>query len=658
MNTPKISVKNIVLSLAGSSYYVKRAIVIAVDLGILAFGLWCAVFLRIETIWPVMWSSYSWLFAALPFFSFPVFVFLGLYRAIIRFTNLDSLWLVCKAALSSTLVLIALVLICGRDGFPRSVPVFYFLIIVTLLGCSRLAFRILYLRYCRADSSAKRVLIYGAGDSGSQLLIAFQHSYRFIPVAFIDDNKLLHRRKMHGLVVYPAEAISEMLERWKVDLVLLAMPKVDRKRKREILQMLEPFPVEVKSLPSFDKLVDGQVSLENIQDIKIEDLLGRDPVPPDVDLIHSCITDKNVLVTGAGGSIGSELCRQVLKGGPKCLVLFERSEYALYTIEAELRKLFDGKIEIVPVLGSVCRKEKLRAVMKAFHVHTVYHAAAYKHVPLVEFNPTEGIRNNLFGTQTVAEASIEAEVETFVLISTDKAVRPTNIMGASKRMAELVLQALSARKVATRFTMVRFGNVLGSSGSVVPLFRRQLKEGGPITVTHPEMVRYFMTIPEAVELVIQAGAMGKGGDVFVLDMGDPVKIVDLAKKMIHLSGLTIRSSENPDGDIEIEYSGLRPGEKLFEELLIGGNVVGTEHPLIMRAEESYFPWAKLEEKLDRMEQACMNFNLEQVRGILTEAVSGYVPQCDIADPVWVQSLKNGESGNFISKLLKFTGTED
>jgi FlaA1/EpsC-like NDP-sugar epimerase len=412
------------------------------------------------------------------------------------------------------------------------------------------------------------------------------------------------------------------------------MPSITRKRKKEILQFLEKLPVEVKSLPTLDELISNHLSIKDIQDIQIEDLLGRDSVPPRLELLHSCIADKNVMITGAGGSIGSELCRQVAANKPRSLILYERSEFALYTIESEMRSQFKDSLEIIPILGSVTHKRRILAVIKALSVETIYHAAAYKHVPLVEYNPIEGVRNNVFGTLKTAEAAVEGGVETFVLISTDKAVRPANVMGASKRMAELVLQALADKGEKTRFTMVRFGNVLGSSGSVVPHFRKQIKEGGPVTVTHKDVIRFFMTIPEAVQLVIQAGAMGTGGDVFVLDMGEPVRIMDLAKNLIRLCGCTVRDSVNPNGDIPIEFSGLRPGEKLYEELLVGENVVGTTHPMIMRAEERMIPWKLLAPAINGLDRACRNFEYEKVRSTLLEIVDGYSPQCAIIDPIW------------------------
>jgi FlaA1/EpsC-like NDP-sugar epimerase len=619
----------------GSSYLTKISILLLTDIVILNFSLWAAVSLRTEMIWPPLWQHFYWLFAAVPLFSLPVFLRLGLYRAVIRYTGLNALWVIFQAVCASSLLLVGLLFIHGFQGFPRSLPLIYFSFAFLLVGGSRLFFRYLYFRYAKSQAAVKRVLIYGAGSSGRQMLTAFKDSAHFEPVAFVDDDKTLQKRRLYGLRIAAPDELADLIEDFEVDVILLAMPSVTRARKREILRLLESFSVEVKSLPTLDALVAGKVSIEQIQDIQVEDLLGRDPVPPRMELIHSCVLNKSVMVTGAGGSIGSELCRQIAGIGPARLVLFERSEFALYTIESELRSQYGDRLEIVPVLGSVCRKNRVAAVLSNLKVQTVYHAAAYKHVPLVEYNPIEGVRNNLFGTWMLAEAAVENGVETFVFISTDKAVRPTNVMGASKRMAELVLQALAVKEGKIRFTMVRFGNVLGSSGSVVPQFRKQIAAGGPVTVTHPDVIRYFMTIPEAVELVLQTGAMGKGGDVFVLDMGQPVRILDLARKMIHLCGCTVRDHEKPNGDIPIEYTGLRPGEKLFEELLVGANVVGTEHPMIMRALEEYLPWEELLPVLDALEAACEDFSYEQIRTLLMRTVDGYLPQCDIVDPVWL-----------------------
>jgi len=629
-----LNIKSIINILAESSYYSRRGILLVADTIMLTFALWASTALRLEQFWPTLLDGFFWLFISLPLISLPIFIRLGMYRAVIRYTSLDALWVIFVATFYSTLLMVALLLMVDFKGFPRSVPFIYFILSFLLLGGSRLTFRRIYAQYYSPNKSGKRVLIYGAGSSGRQMATLFQESPEFNPVFFVDDKKELQGRDLAGLSIYSPEHIERLAEKYRVDLILLAMPSLTRKRKKEILQFLRNMPVEVKSLPSIDDLVSNHLSVKDIQDIQIEDLLGRDPVPPRMELLHACITDKSVMVTGAGGSIGSELCRQIASNKPRRLVLYEQSEFALYTIESEMRFQFGDTLEIISILGSVTHKKRLLAVIKALSIETIYHAAAYKHVPLVEYNPIEGVINNVFGTLKTAEAAVEGGVETFVFISTDKAVRPTNVMGASKRMAELILQAMADKGEKTRFTMVRFGNVLGSSGSVIPHFRKQIQNGGPVTVTHQDVVRYFMTIPEAVELVIQAGAMGKGGDVFVLDMGEPVRIIDLARNLIHLCGFTVCDSANPTGDISIEFSGLRPGEKLYEELLVGNNVVGTTHPMIMRAEEQMIPWQQLATAVKILDHACRNFDYEKVRATLLEIVDGYSPQCAIIDPVW------------------------
>ena len=476
--------------------------------------------------------------------------------------------------------------------------------------------------------------MYGAGDAGIQLVSALEHSKEYRSVGFIDDAKELQGNQIRGLDVFSVDELEGVIDKLSIDEVLIAMPSASRNRRLEVINALEPYPVLVRLLPGVAELAEGKVSIGDLREVSIKDLLGRETVEANKGLLGKNITNKTVVVTGAGGSIGSELCRQIVFLKPKALILYEMSEFALYTIEKELSDIGVHSINIYPILGSVNNKNRLINVLKRFKVSTIYHAAAYKHVPMVEFNNTEGVNNNVFGTLTCAQVAIDTGVETFVLISTDKAVRPTNTMGTTKRVAELVLQALSAKQNTTRFTMVRFGNVLGSSGSVIPLFTQQIKDGGPVTVTDANIIRYFMTIPEAVELVIQAGAMGQGGDVFVLDMGEPVRIADLAEKMIRLSGLDVKSESNPNGDIEIKYTGLRPGEKLYEELLIGDNVSNTDNPLIMRAEEDMLEWSELEPTLDELRVAIQDCNQEKLREALMQLVPGFKPQSDIADVLY------------------------
>ncbi|NOR71358.1 MAG: NAD-dependent epimerase/dehydratase family protein, partial [Methylomarinum sp.] len=473
-----------------------------------------------------------------------------------------------------------------------------------------------------------------------QLASALECGREFKPVAFIDDDKLLHKQKVNGLRIYSITSLSYLIERHGVTDILLAIPSVTRARRGEIIRLLEPYPVHVRSMPGMSDIAQGKVTFDEIQEVDIADLLGRDAVEPDQALFHANIAGKVVMVTGAGGSIGSELCRQIILLQPAKVVLFELNEFALYSIDKELNQAVSvlgnaDQFEVVAILGSVADEVRVNKVCKAFNVQTIYHAAAYKHVPMVEHNPAEAIKNNVFGTLAIAQAAIAANVETFVLISTDKAVRPTNTMGATKRFAELVLQGLSLNSGHnTRFTMVRFGNVLGSSGSVIPLFREQIARGGPVTVTDARIIRYFMTIPEAAQLVIQAGAMGQGGDVFVLDMGEPIRIVDLAKRMIHLSGLEIKDENHPDGEIEINFTGLRPGEKLYEELLIGDNISETVHCRIMRAEEEVIAWDVLDKRLQQLKLTIENDAFEGMRDILKESVSGFVPQCEVSDLLW------------------------
>jgi FlaA1/EpsC-like NDP-sugar epimerase len=482
-----------------------------------------------------------------------------------------------------------------------------------------------------SNGNERRVLVYGAGDAGVQLIGALAHSDEYHPVGLIDDSKELQGQYISGLSVHSVGAIEKLIIKLKVDEILIAMPSASRAKRLAIISTLEPYPVHVRMLPGVAELAQGKVSVDDLREVSIKDLLGRDSVEANKDLLGKNITDKVVVVTGAGGSIGSELCRQIVFLEPKVLILFEMSELALYTIEKELSNIDTYSLDIYPILGSVNNKARLDNVFKQFDVDTIYHAAAYKHVPMVEFNNTEGVNNNIFGTLNCARAAIDANVETFVLISTDKAVRPTNTMGATKRSAELVLQALSANQTGTKFSMVRFGNVLGSSGSVIPLFKQQIKAGGPITVTDKDIIRYFMTISEAVELVIQAGAMGTGGDVFVLDMGEPVRIHDLAVKMIHLSGLEVKDDVHPNGDIQIKYTGLRAGEKLYEELLIGDNVSETDNPLIMRAQEDMLAWDELKPVLDELNGAIESCDHEKLRKLLIKIVPDFKPQCEISD---------------------------
>ena len=610
------------------------------DAFIVIFSLFVSFSMRLgEWYWPQN-SEILWLVLVAPIIAISCFIYFGLYRAVIRYIGFQALWAVIQAVSLYALLWGVLVLLSGVAGIPRSVILINWVVAILLVGGSRMLARwwVAGLIFGselpdalnRHNRKNKNVLIYGAGNAGIQLSGALGYSSELHPIAFLDDSPSLHKQQINGLRIYPLSKLKEIIKKLQVEEILLAMPSVSKKRKREIISQLERFSVRVRTLPGVAELAQGKIQIEDLREVSIDDLLGRDSVSPNNDLLFSNIENKTVMVTGAGGSIGSELCRQIIALKPQQLILFEQSEHALYQIEKEL--LGFSAINIVPVLGSVTHQKRVERVCKYFKVKTIYHAAAYKHVPMVEKNTIEGVQNNIFGTLRCACAAADAGVETFVLISTDKAVRPTNTMGATKRFSELILQALSERAdFSTRFTMVRFGNVLGSSGSVVPLFREQIRQGGPVTVTDPDIIRYFMTIPEAAQLVIQAGAMGKGGDVFVLDMGEPVRIVDLAKRMVHLSGLDIKDDANPNGDIDIVFTGLRPGEKLYEELLIGDNVSATQHKRIMRAEEEVLPWEKIDKLLSDMDEASHQGDQMLMRQLLLSGVSGFSPQCDVVD---------------------------
>jgi len=572
---------------------------------------------------------------------------LGLYRALVRYVDADILRILSKGVIVSTVLLYLTAQVWGLF-VPRSVPLIYMLLAFLSCGGARFLLRSLYRR--RHYRLKKRVVIYGAGASGRQLLLSLRQGTEYDPVAFLDDSPDLQNRVISGCDVYVPSALGELIEEDDIAAVLLAIPSATRAQRKAIINRLEPFGVRVQTIPGIADLVSGRATYNEIRDVAVEDLLGRDPIEPDRTLMAANISNKRVLVSGAGGSIGSELCRQIIRQKPKTIVLFEVSEFALYTIEQELldiRRCEGIEAEVIPLLGSVQDQRRVEAALRCFHVDTIYHAAAYKHVPMVEHNVVEGVRNNVFGTLAMANAAIETSVRSFILVSTDKAVRPTNVMGATKRMAELICQALSERSSSTVFSIVRFGNVLGSSGSVIPLFRHQIQAGGPITVTHRDVTRYFMLIPEAAQLVIQAGAMGRGGDVFVLDMGEPVRIIDLAERMGKLSGLkpviidptkpNDSSDDEDDGDIEITFSQLRPGEKLFEELLTVENAAQTTHPRILTATEPKLQWNELMPLLDRMKDACERHSVLELCTLLRDAPTGYDPSQKVVDLVWERS---------------------
>ncbi|MCG6298485.1 polysaccharide biosynthesis protein [Vibrio vulnificus] len=634
----------------------KRLISLAIDTLLITFSFFMAIWVRYGEV-AISVSAETWLtLAGTVVVTLIAFTRLGLYRAVLRYLTFHALTVVVLGALISALSITTFAYFFNAE-VPRTVPVIYMTFLALLCGGARMMVRSLIVQASR--KGCERVLIYGAGSTGRQLAIALRNAETYQVKGFIDNDPSLENTIIQGLTVHSSLQISRLVEKQEIEKILLAMPRATRSERKAIIDGLLHLPVEVLTVPDFKDIVNGNATVDELKDVAIEDLLGRDPVEPNPELMKANIHGKVVMVTGAGGSIGSELCRQIVRQKPKTLILFELSEYGLYEIDKELSGMVEAMqfdVEIIPLLGSVQRINRLSATMRAFGVQTVYHAAAYKHVPLVEYNVVEGVRNNVFGTYYSAKAAIEAGVESFVLISTDKAVRPTNVMGTSKRMAELALQALAAKENdklnGTRFCMVRFGNVLGSSGSVIPLFKRQIEEGQAITVTHPDIIRYFMTIPEAAQLVIQAGAMGKGGDVFVLDMGEPVKIVDLAKNLIQLSGLEVKSSDNPNGDIEIKFTGLRPGEKLYEELLIGDNVEGTDHERIMTANEQFLPLEEFNQILDNLDRACHEFDHETIRQILLETPTGFNPTDGIGDLVWNAKRKLNASKNKVVDLAK------
>ena len=616
----------------------KRLIMVATDAVAIPTALWATLALKFDRLDPLLDRTYAYFGVAIVSALFFFWVF-GLYRAVIRFMGPKAMVTVIAGVSFSVLVLVAFDRLIASHQIPLSAFGIYWALALPYVGGSRFVARYLFLRRSGLRGTAARVAIYGAGNAGARVCSALLGGPDFEPVAFVDDKKSLQGSSINGIRVFGPEELPELVRERRIDRILLAMPSASRRRRREILTALEPLGVHVQSLPNLSDLISGKAQFNELRDVEVGDLLGRDPVPPRPKLSGSCIRGKCVLVTGAGGSIGSELCRQIIRLGPSRLVLFEMSELALYNIERELEEVAAHdrlSVEIVPLLGNAHHRHRVREVLSTFGVQTVYHAAAYKHVPIVEHNVVEGIHNNVISTWYTAEAALETGVETFVLISTDKAVNPANVMGATKRLAELVLQALQERTTQTRFCMVRFGNVLASSGSVVPLFQEQIRRGGPVTVTHPDVIRYFMTIPEAAQLVLQAGSMAKGGDVFVLDMGRPVRIDDLARRLVNLMGLTVRDANNPEGDIEIEYTGLRTAEKLFEELLIGSNVTGTDHPMIMRAMEHRLPWAKMQQILNDLLVALASFDCHRALALLTDSVAEYQTDVDIRDYVWTR----------------------
>lgn len=630
---------------------VKRVVVVALDVAMAVAASWVAFTLRLDTLhWPV--GMEWWVYVLTPALAVPVFVKFGLYRAIFRYTGQAALLATTQAVLVYGALLLAILLWQQWPGVPRSLGILQPLIFLLMVGSSRAV-----ARFWLADLSGKkqksdgRLLIFGAGTAGVQTASAIAVSGQYVLLGFVDHDSSKVGRSINGVPVYSSSEVQDVVARRGVTDILLALPSASRQRRNSIIASLRSLPVHIRTLPGLADLASGRVTVRDFTELDVEDLLGRDPVPPNAELLGRELTGQVVMVTGAGGSIGGELCRQIVQQQPSQLLLLDHNEFGLYSIHRELQALCNSKnlaVELIPLLGRVTYHPRMTAICQGYKPSIIYHAAAYKHVPMVESNAGEGIANNVFGTLNMARAAMENGVDRFVLISTDKAVRPTNVMGASKRMAEMVLQALAAEislqfdsdqmgehsivKNQTCFTMVRFGNVLDSSGSVVPLFRKQLADGGPLTVTHAEVTRYFMTIPEAAQLVLQAGAMASGGDVFVLDMGEPVKILDLARRMVQLSGLSLRDAEHPDGDITIDIVGLRPGEKLYEELLIGDNPQPTSHPRIMKAHEQYLAWPELTEELTKLGAAAQHNDLDAIKSLLRQHVQGYQPNDTTVSP--------------------------
>jgi FlaA1/EpsC-like NDP-sugar epimerase len=575
-----------------------------------------------------------------PFIAIPVFIKFGLYRAIIRFIGFKALWAVIQSVTIYSLILSLIFFMSSINGFPRSALIINWLLLIISIAGTRLIAMWLLTEYSDETSRvSKNIVIYGAGSAGRQLFIALTHSSEYRPIAFIDDESSIHGTLIKGFEVYPPSNLEYLIEQNGVNEVLLAIPSISRRQRIKIMNFLSTMPVRVRSLPGVSELAQGKVDIADLRKLDINDLLGRLRVNSNEEISDLDLSNKVVLVTGAGGSIGSELCRQIINLNATILILYEISEFALYEINDELNDLINSGTKLYPVLGSVEDKKRFSHVLSFFKVQTVYHAAAYKHVPMVEFNNSEGVKNNIFATFSCAEVAIQNKVESFVLVSTDKAVRPTNTMGATKRFSEQLLQGLSELQNTTKFTIVRFGNVLGSSGSVIPLFKKQINKGGPVTVTDKKMTRYFMLISEAVELIIQANEIGYGGEVFVLDMGEPVNINDFAKKMINLSGLTLKDKLNPDGDIEIIYTGIRPGEKLYEELLIGKDVSETKHPMIWSAKEDYLSLNKLKLIMIELNKAVKDNNHDEIRRLLIKAVPEFKPKSQIEDILY-KNLKS------------------
>ncbi len=610
----------------------KQFIMLIVDLLFIEFALWLSFALRLGLFWPKEYIYPNWwIFIITPIIAIPLLHKFGLYRSVIKYVG-SKVVVASFQAITLTTMTIGFLMLILRDTqllvdsfMPRSVVLIFWFISTMVVIFGRFLFKGYLYSWDNFVNNRIPTIIYGAGSAGAQLVESLRKNHQYAPIAFIDDDEAKHGTFINFTKVYAFKELKNIIDKRNAKNILLAIPSLSANGKRDLLKKLSTYPVEVKLLPSLSSIVEGNVSIENIRHVEVQDILGRVPVSPKSILLKKNINGKNILITGAGGSIGSELCRQIIRLNPSKIVLFDHSEFNLYSIDFELNTLQSSDCEVIPILSDVTNLAMVKFVISENKIDTIYHAAAYKHVPLVEKNSIEGVYNNAIGTYNVAVSAHEYEVENMVLISTDKAVRPTNVMGASKRFSELILQGLNSEKTKTCFSMVRFGNVLDSAGSVVPLFRKQIKEGGPVTVTNPKVTRYFMSIPEAVQLVLQAGAMAKGGDVFVLDMGEPVKILDLAYRMINLSGLSPITNENPEGDIKVVFTGLRPGEKLYEELLIGHNVIQSEHPQIMQAKEAKLSWQDVQKSISIIIDSHQNLNEEKIRNLLLKKVEGFKP---------------------------------
>ena len=610
----------------------KQFIMLIVDLLFIEFALWLSFALRLGLFWPKEYIYPNWwIFIITPIIAIPLLHKFGLYRSVIKYVG-SKVVVASFQAITLTTMTIGFLMLILRDTqllvdsfMPRSVVLIFWFISTMVVIFGRFLFKGYLYSWDNFVNNRIPTIIYGAGSAGAQLVESLRKNHQYAPIAFIDDDEAKHGTFINFTKVYAFKELKNIIDKRNAKNILLAIPSLSANGKRDLLKKLSKYPVEVKLLPSLSSIVEGNVSIENIRHVEVQDILGRVPVSPKSILLKKNINGKNILITGAGGSIGSELCRQIIRLNPSKIVLFDHSEFNLYSIDFELNSLQSSDCEVIPILSDVTNLAKVKFVISENKIDTIYHAAAYKHVPLVEKNSIEGVYNNAIGTYNVAVSAHEYEVENMVLISTDKAVRPTNVMGASKRFSELILQGLNSEKTKTCFSMVRFGNVLDSAGSVVPLFRKQIKEGGPVTVTNPKVTRYFMSISEAVQLVLQAGAMAKGGDVFVLDMGEPVKILDLAYRMINLSGLSPITNENPEGDIKVVFTGLRPGEKLYEELLIGHNVIQSEHPQIMQAKEAKLSWQDVQKSISIIIDSHQNLNEEKIRNLLLKKVEGFKP---------------------------------